>query len=271
LAKCRVDYEAAIARKIREKRGLGELSSYKPWLTIRDVSSLGRSHIVLGATTGRAHHLLSDLEELVCLYADYSSLVVDIREQFPLFSRAETAAIAEEMEIKHLVHSGSNDVLTEDFVFTLAGTPPKWVARQVKYLSDLQDPKVLQKLEIQKRYFERRGIDWKLITERDLSPPLSRNLKWLRRGAIETFDDVVIDHFKWAIGRAKPTDTLDRVIRRSGESVDLPSNRASLLFKHLVWRHTIEVDIHVPLELSAPISTLYLRVPCGEEDHAKSA
>ncbi|MFN3898722.1 MAG: heteromeric transposase endonuclease subunit TnsA, partial [Acinetobacter junii] len=33
---------------IKDGRGDGELSSYKPWLTVRDLSSLGRSHRVYG-------------------------------------------------------------------------------------------------------------------------------------------------------------------------------------------------------------------------------
>jgi hypothetical protein len=271
LAKRGEDYEATIARKIREKRGLGELSTYKPWLDIRDVSSLGRSHILLGATTGREHHLLSDLEEYVCLYADYSPTVIDICEQFPLFSREETAAIAEEIDVKHPAHSGSNDVLTEDFLFSLAGPSRRWVARQVKYVSDLQDLRVLSKLEIQKRYFERRGVDWRIITERDVSPVLKRNLKWLRRGVFETFDEEVIRKFGWWMGHAKSTDTLDVAIRRSAKSVDLLRGEATLLFKQLVWNHTIEVDISVPLDLSIPLSTLKLCVQREGVAHAKSA
>ena len=37
-------------RWIKEGRGQGYLKDYKPWITIRDVSSKGRSHRVFGHT-----------------------------------------------------------------------------------------------------------------------------------------------------------------------------------------------------------------------------
>ena len=49
---------------IKDGRGDGELSSYKPWLTVRDLSSLGRSHRVYGHKTKRT---LSYAEETVQL------------------------------------------------------------------------------------------------------------------------------------------------------------------------------------------------------------
>lgn len=44
---------------IKDGRGDGELSSYKPWLTVRDLSSLGRSHRVYGHLWERCATVLS--------------------------------------------------------------------------------------------------------------------------------------------------------------------------------------------------------------------
>lgn len=264
-------YQAAIARKFREGRGLGELTSYNPWLHIRDVSSLGRSHLALSATVGREHHLLSDLEELVFLYADYSPSVIDIREQFPLFPREETAAIAEELGIEHPSHYGVQDVLTEDLILTLRGAPQRLIARQVKYVKELESPETRQKLEIQKRYFERKGIEWKLVTERDLPVTVSNNLKWLRRGAIETFEDPDVHHFEEALKRAKGTEALGPWLRRTADDLAYPRDRAMLLFKRLVWAHVIELDITIPIELTTSLAALSLRLPSEESRYARSA
>lgn len=78
--------EARIARFRKEGRGQGQGADYKPWLTVRDVPSRGRSHRSLGMTTGRAHHFLSDIELRSFLLFDWVQDVVDIREQFPLDS-----------------------------------------------------------------------------------------------------------------------------------------------------------------------------------------
>lgn len=263
--------EATIARKIREGRGLGELTAYKPWLYVREVPSLGRSHIALSATVGREHHLLSDLEELVFLYADYSPSIVDIREQYPLFPRKETVAIAEEMGINHPAHYGVTDVLTEDFVFTMKGSARKLIARQVKYVQDLESLEVRQKLEVQRRYFERRGIEWKLITERDVPTIVSNNLKWLRRGAIETFEDTDIRHFQEAMRISKGSEALGAWLRRTADDLGFPRDRAMLLFKRLVWGHVIDLDIRQPIALTTSLSALGLRLPLEDPAYARSA
>jgi len=54
--------EAKNARWIKEGRGQGNGKDYKPWFTVRDVPSEGRSHRLFGHITHRTHHLLSDLE-----------------------------------------------------------------------------------------------------------------------------------------------------------------------------------------------------------------
>ena len=59
--------EAKIARYVKEGRGQGELSTYKPWLTIQDVPSSGRVHRVMGWKTEREHHFLSDMRWCIML------------------------------------------------------------------------------------------------------------------------------------------------------------------------------------------------------------
>lgn len=51
-----------IEKWIKEGRGSGIGSDYKPWIRIQDVSSLGRSHRLKGIKTKRKHEFLSDLE-----------------------------------------------------------------------------------------------------------------------------------------------------------------------------------------------------------------
>ena len=53
-------------------------------VTVRDLSSLGRSHQVYSHKTKRTHHLLSDLELAIFLILEWNLLIQGIREQFPL-------------------------------------------------------------------------------------------------------------------------------------------------------------------------------------------
>lgn len=71
-------------RWIKEGRGQGVGNNYKPWFSVRDVASEGRSHRVYGHLTNRTHHLLSDLELATFLLLQWRPTTTDIREQFPL-------------------------------------------------------------------------------------------------------------------------------------------------------------------------------------------
>lgn len=173
--------EAKIARFLREGRGVGCGRDYKPWLTIQDVPSRGRSHRVVGRVTARIHHLLSDLEFRTLLIYDWSHIVTDIREQFPL-DRDDTRRIAAAMGVRHPAdpRSGTDLVMTTDLVvdMALAGGPVT-VARAVKPSADLDDPRTLEKLEIERRHWAGKGVDWGIVTEREAPPVLVANLQKL--------------------------------------------------------------------------------------------
>ena len=49
--------QAQIDRRLKEGRGQGRGSDYKPFIYTRDVSSLGRSHRLFGNKCRRLHHV----------------------------------------------------------------------------------------------------------------------------------------------------------------------------------------------------------------------
>ena len=123
---------------IKDGRGDGELSSYKPWLTVRDLSSLGRSHRVYGHKTKRTHHLLSDLELAIFLILEWNPLIQDIREQFPLRIE-QTEEIAHLTCIPHPAFRGIKQIMSTDFyVFSSDAMNPRF-SIQAKYQKDLED------------------------------------------------------------------------------------------------------------------------------------
>lgn len=171
---------------LKEGRGQGHGPSYKPWYRIQDVPSQGLCHRIKSVwTTGRETHLLSNLERDWFFVFDWSPLVIDIREQFPLLPLQETQAIAAECGVKHPVERRSKEqqavVLTSDFRLTVVvGDQTIDQIRTVKYAQSLSSQRVLEKFEIERRYWERRGVDWGIVTNRDLPRNLARNVELLR-------------------------------------------------------------------------------------------
>lgn len=170
-----------IHKRISEGCGQGRGIDYNPAIWVRDFSSNGRSTQSKGWKTGRVHHFLSDIEFRYFYALEWSPIVTDIREQYPLHLE-ETLEIAEQCGFRHPLNpdTGEPSVITTDVVVTISqsiGVIDQ--ARTVKPSGELQKLRVLEKLEIERRYWESRNISFGIVTERDIPIALVENVKWL--------------------------------------------------------------------------------------------
>lgn len=185
--------QSQIDKRLKEGRGQGQGPSYKPFIYTRDVSSLGRSHRLLGKKSGRLYHLLSDLELAVFLTLDWSPQVTDIREQFPMMV-IDTVRIAEELGLAHGRYKGTPQVLTSDFLVDFEDQECPMVAIQVKYSADLQKPEMVERLELERRYWFEKGISWRLVTEREIPKEAIANIQWLYPAQLQ--NDISLDELE---------------------------------------------------------------------------
>lgn len=170
---------AGIDRHRKKGHGQGFGADYRPWLEIRHVPSLGKSTREVGWKTGRMHSFLSQLELQVFYLFDWNDEVIDIREQFPLFPQEKTKEIAELLGTRHPKEPGAETemVMTTDFLVRLKDGSEH--ARCVKYAKHLEDPATVAKLEIERMFWEQAGIDWKIITEKEVDKTIVKNIEWL--------------------------------------------------------------------------------------------
>jgi len=164
--------EQKLARFIKEGRGLGSGADYKPWLTIQDVPSEGLATRVPGIKNKRIHHALSGLERNLLIMLDWSDAVADIREQFPL-DREITRQIADSMGVAHPKDPRTrvDIVMTTDVLIDFhqsLNRPP--FASAVKESTTLDDLRIIEKLEIERRYWAQHTekTDWGITTEKEL-------------------------------------------------------------------------------------------------------
>ncbi|NBD25548.1 TnsA endonuclease N-terminal domain-containing protein [Paenibacillus glycinis] len=173
---------SSIARRIKEGRGTGHYSQYRPWLTIHDVPSIGVVTRILGWKSGRLHHYLSEHFELAHHFQmDWSEDVIDIREQYPLLPLEKTLYIAQKLGIRHPVDPKTKHpiVMTTDMLLTLRNDDvTKFVAHSIKPMNQL-NKRTLEKLQIEKEFFKDDGIEWALITEKQINYDLVKNVEWL--------------------------------------------------------------------------------------------
>ncbi|SAK74391.1 Transposon Tn7 transposition protein TnsA [Caballeronia catudaia] len=170
-------------RFMRELRGQGEGADYRPWLTVADVPSRGRSHRLSCEKTGyRTMHFLSDHEYAAFLEAWWDEFVKDIREQYPIDLKS-TLTIAGKLNVKHPTDPRTGVLLiqTTDLLLTMRAfrSNPCHAAWAVKNRQQLADERTLEKLEIERRYWENRGVPWTLVVNDGLNSVRALNLDWL--------------------------------------------------------------------------------------------
>lgn len=174
--------EDRIARWIREGRGQGHGSQYRPWLTVHDLSSRGRCHRPWSAKVGRHLELFSDTEYGVFLIAERSAKVVDIQEQYPL-DRELSQTLARSLGVRHPTYPGTHVpvVLTVDLLVTLRGPRGQVkVGIDSKVKTDAEDRRTLEKLALTRACLEHMGHRHVLFFDTQLPKQLIRNLESIR-------------------------------------------------------------------------------------------
>lgn len=244
--------EAKIKRYIKEGRGKGRGKEYMPWLTVQDVPSKGRVTRAPGWKTNRIHHLLSDNETRPFYLFEWFDNVVDIREQFPLLERDVTQEIARDMGVKHPVDSSTQTplVLTTDFLISaLFGGKVIDVALAVKPSEKLNELRVIEKLEIERRYWAAKGIHWLIVTEKDVPLVLAKNIEVVHSAFwLETTPELDIPHLLSLATKLKTrlrssSSSIVQITDALDTDMNLSSGTSLYVLKHLIARKEVLLDM----------------------------
>ncbi|BAQ60815.1 Tn7-like transposition protein A [Geminocystis sp. NIES-3708] len=171
-----------IEKRIKDGRGQGKGSEYQPWLLIQDVASQGLATRIKGIKSKRVQHFMSNFELSYFYLLEWSPVIYDIREQYPLLPLEETIAIAELAGINHPIDPQTKEpiVMTTDFLLTVdQKIDTIEQARTLRQTKDLQSHRTIEKLEIERLYWQERNIDWGIVTEQEIPENLVKNLSWL--------------------------------------------------------------------------------------------
>jgi len=238
---------------IREGRGQGSGVNYKAWVQIQDFGSQGIVSRAKGLKTGRIHHLMSNNELAYFYLLEWSDDVIDIREQYPLLDLNCAVDCAAQAGIKYPKDniSGFPYVLTCDFMIT---TAQGFKARTIKMSAELSDRRVLEKLEIERRYWNMRGIEWKIVTENEISFIKAKNIEWLYSAQDfkpENESDRINDAMKTMLEMLDAAEYyVMKIIKAIEEKYSLSEGIGLLLYKYLALNKRIGFDLGGPVNLN---------------------
>ncbi|HEX8371077.1 MAG TPA: TnsA endonuclease N-terminal domain-containing protein [Pyrinomonadaceae bacterium] len=257
--------EAKFKKYLKEGRGQGTGKDYKPWLMTYNVPSHGRRARDPGWKTGRLHHLMSDHETYYFYLLEWSDLVIDIKEQFPLLNLEAAQAIAFDMGVEYPTdrHSKFPFVLTTDFMITVRdGDRIFDIARTIKPSKELEKTRVIEKFEIERRYWAAKGIDWGIVTEKEIPMILAKNIEYLHPAYhLEPTTETSLPQLLLIADLLK--DRLKSSKKSIVETITNFDNELRLLpgtclkvFLHLVARKEILLDMNQKINLTKSALTI---------------
>lgn len=256
----------SIERREKEGRGQGRGAAYRPWRMEQERrGSKSLSTRLWGWKAGREHHLSSKLALHYWALLEWSPKVLDIRENYPLLPIEATLIIASELGVQHprKYKTGEPEVMLTDFVVTTRGRLGRVdQARSVRYRSSLLSKKQSACLEIERRYWAARRIDWGLVTDDTIPRTLVENVLFV-------YEKIDLQHWPRLtprVVRDVAVTLSERVVQGGYSLVDLatwcdekyslqPGDSLTVAY-HLIARRCWSVDLSRPLKPAQPIRLL---------------
>lgn len=265
--------ETKYKKFLEEGRGQGEGSNYKPWLTINDYPSLGRATRIFGWKAKRIHHFFTDLQTRYFYILEWADFVMDIRESFPLLEAEDMIQDKSGLNFGAFKdkQSGFPYTLSTNFLITIQQKDGehKYVARSVKAASELEKKLTLDSLEIQRRYWKEKEIDWGIVTNKDVSIVMAKNIEWVHssltledRGLSFGDTNELSSLLKDILMSPMPAR---RILTHFDKDYALESGTALAIFKYLIANRAIVINMNEPINLNIPANQLILSI--GQNDY----
>jgi hypothetical protein len=119
---------------------------------------------------------------------------------------------------------------------------------QVKYTESFADKRTIEKLEIERRYWELKGIPWFLVTERQIDKVIKSNVDWLY--AVKGYHDELITedlerqmHFMSAYFQKEPERRVIDICKAFDTAYQLELGQSLHDFRQLCAARLITFDI----------------------------
>ncbi|HDL8466369.1 TPA: Tn7 transposase TnsA N-terminal domain-containing protein [Yersinia enterocolitica] len=239
-------------RALKDKYGIGAGVEYKPWLRVQDVKSQGVRSQVFGRKVPRVHHFLSSLETQFFYLAEFTDDVIDIREQFPLLPLNVSQKIAKTIGVEHPTHPNTGEpiIVTTDFLLTLQTVHGEiYQAVSVKPESEFNNQRSLEKIDIERIWWELLGVNFKYFTGNELTCVQSKNINWATspfRQQVTMFSGGQIEHAlsTLQIGKCFVHDLCDCFYSKNITNKD----NALTLVRYLIASKFISIDLSVNIE-----------------------
>lgn len=273
MAKRNMDWsDNKLQRFLDEGRGTGEGKEYKPWLVIQDMPSKGRVSRIFCHKTQRIHHLFTDNETRMFYIFMWEDAVTDIRENFPLFNMEDIIIDKTGIDFSKFADkkTGTPYIFTTTFLITYKNKENKdcYIARSIKSSDELEKKYIIEKFEVERRYWESKGVDWGLITQKDIPVTKAKNIEWVYSTIP---DEEMSQDEKHELSQLllqnliQSTANVRTITSAFDKNYNLDIGTGLFLFKYLIATKEIIVNMDEKINVNIPVNEVILEVPRGKE------
>lgn len=251
-----------------------DVYGYSPWVRVTDVRKLARRHLHRCDKQNRIVHLLSDGEYRAYQILLWRPNVISVFEQVPL-DLDITLDIARELKVVHHRNYKNNAayVVSTDFIVQHADIQTGQISTtaycfkywdQLFEINDygdvvLKGGRTIQKLKIEREYWRRKGIEFKLISEQDTTKERCWNLDWFSQEWDAKLEPQLKIDFSEAFLESWYLDSLSPIQNH----IDYALNRHAIkaktgitLFKVCALEQILPLDLSQKLKLYYPVNVL---------------
>lgn len=232
-------------------------------LKVTTFSSRGRVSRVKGQKTKEnIVHLQSDNQLRLFMILEWNEDIKKIEVNVELDGLEETLTNIDNLKLYKFRDKETGELfkLHTNFLVTLKPYRgvDKLTAISVKSISELERKTVIEKLEIERRYWEQKGIRFSIITEKEIDRQMVDNIMWVR----ETRSDKSLRN-KGELAEKLCyliQDNQDMVTNKILEEFDkkegVKGGTALFLFRYLIADKQIEVNMNKSIDLNEKINNL---------------
>lgn len=249
-------------RFIKEGRGKGDLGEYKPWLTVQDIPSKGRATRVYGWKTKRIHHFFTDMESRYFYLLEWENYVLDIKEHYPLLDLREVIKDNDINLERYKSDDETDYVFTTTFLIKIkAGNKINHIARAVKVSSELEKKSTIERLEIERRYWKEKGVNWGIVTNKEIPITKAKNIEFILTSLELDNNEILEESEKNSLSQIlklklnNNSKAIREIVTNFDYEYNLKQGTGLLIFKYLLAKKRIEMDIDSKIDLNVPASS----------------
>lgn len=226
-------------------------------LKVTTFSSKGRATRLYSYKTKRIHHLQSDNQLNIFLLMEWIDAIIDIKENIELKDWGTMNNI-DNLRLDKFTDKKTGELFqlhTNFLIKVLKNGVYEEIAISVKSLSELERKTVIEKLEIERRYWKANNIKLYLITEKEIDKQFVKNIKWVREAliskTIENINEIAENLYYFMENNTQKLvkDTFNQF----EEENNLKIGTGLFAFRYLIANKEIEIDMKKDINLNKEI------------------